>query len=57
MAIPNDQGVIKIDFVFDAGKWFEQKNLVADFANKLMREGTKQKSSLAINEILDFLWL
>jgi zinc protease len=52
--IPNDQGVIKVDFVFDAGKWFEQKNLVADFANKLMREGTKQKSSLAINEILDF---
>lgn len=53
-AIPSNQGVVKIDFVFDAGKWFEQKNLVADFANKLMREGTKQKSSLAINEILDF---
>jgi predicted Zn-dependent peptidase len=52
--IPSDQGVIKVDFVFDAGKWFEHKNLVADFANKLMREGTKQKSSLAINEILDF---
>jgi zinc protease len=52
--IPSNQGVLKVDFVFDAGKWFEQKNLVADFANKLMREGTKQKSSLAINEILDF---
>lgn len=46
--------VLKVDFVFDAGKWYEEKNLVADFTNQLIREGTRNKTSLEINEMLDF---
>lgn len=52
--LPSEHEVVKIDFVFDAGKWFEEENLVADFANQLAREGTKKKTSLQINELLDF---
>lgn len=52
--LPSEHEVMKLDFVFDAGKWFEEQNLVADFANRLAREGTKGKSSLQINELLDF---
>ncbi|HEY0261413.1 MAG TPA: insulinase family protein, partial [Chitinophagales bacterium] len=52
--LPSAHEVVKIDFVFDAGKWYEKENLVADFANQLAREGTKTKTSLQINELLDF---
>lgn len=46
--------VLKVDFIFNAGKWYEEKNLVADFTNQLIREGTRNKTSLQINETLDF---
>lgn len=46
--------VIKIEFVFEAGKWYEEKNLIADFTNRLMREGTADYSSFEIAETFDF---
>ncbi|HLP20416.1 MAG TPA: hypothetical protein VK174_08945, partial [Chitinophagales bacterium] len=35
-----EQDVVKVELMFKAGKWFEEKNLVADFSNRLLREGT-----------------
>jgi predicted Zn-dependent peptidase len=53
-AIYSSQEILKIDFTFEAGKWYEDKNLEADFALRLAREGTQSKSSFEINDYLDF---
>ena len=49
-----EQEIVKIDFVFEAGKWYEPKNLLADFVNRMMREGVKGKSSKDIADIFEF---
>lgn len=49
-----EQEIVKIDFVFEAGKWYEPKNLLADFVNRMMREGVKGKSAKDIADILEF---
>ena len=48
-----DQEVLKIDFVFNAGIWYQTKNLVASSTNKLMQEGTKNYSAAEIAEGID----
>jgi zinc protease len=52
--IKSDHEVVKIDFSFEAGKWYESTNLVADFATRLAKEGTKSKSAFEIDDLLDF---
>lgn len=49
-----EQEVIKIELMFKAGKWFEQKNLVADFANRMLREGTKTRNSKQLADVFDY---
>ena len=49
-----DEEIVKIDFVFEAGKWYEPKNLLADFVVRMMREGVKGKSAKDIAEIFEF---
>jgi len=49
-----EQEIVKIDFVFEAGKWYEPKNLLADFVNRMMREGVKGKSAKDIADIFEF---
>jgi zinc protease len=49
-----EQDIVKIDFVFEAGKWYEPKNLLADFVSRMMREGVKGKSAKDIAEIFEF---
>jgi predicted Zn-dependent peptidase len=49
-----EQEVVKLDFVFEAGKWYEPKNLLADFVNRMMREGVKGKSAKEVADILEF---
>jgi zinc protease len=49
-----EQDVMKIEFVFNAGKWYEEKNLVSDLANRLMREGTKTKNAKQIADTFDY---
>ncbi len=44
------QDVIMIELVFDAGNWFEEKNIVAATTNFLLKNGTKNKTSFALNE-------
>jgi predicted Zn-dependent peptidase len=49
-----DQEIVKIDVVFEAGKWYEPKNLLADFVSRMMREGVKGRSAKDIADIFDF---
>jgi zinc protease len=47
------QEVIKLDFVFKAGKWYEQKKGVAYFTAHMLEKGTAKLSSRKIAELLD----
>jgi zinc protease len=49
-----EQEIVKIDFVFEAGKWYETKNLLADFVSRMMREGVKKHSAKNIADIFEF---
>ncbi len=48
------QDVVKIDFVFEAGTWFQTSNLVASICNSMLEEGTSNFSSSEIAEKFDF---
>lgn len=45
--------VLKIDFIFKAGKWFQTSPLVAASTNKLMQEGSANYTSMQIAEGVD----
>ena len=49
-----EQEVVKLELMFKAGKWFEEKNLVADYTNRLLREGTTKHNAKAIADKFDF---
>lgn len=49
-----NNNVVRVDFVFDAGSWFQPNVLVASFTNTLLREGSLYMSSAEIAEKLDF---
>lgn len=46
--------VMSVEWVFYAGNWFEDKNLVAATSNFLLRNGTKQKSAFQLNEHFEY---
>lgn len=48
------QDVIKIDFIFDAGTWFQPKNLVASLCNSMLEEGSENYAAAEIAEKFDF---
>ncbi|TVR40803.1 MAG: insulinase family protein [Bacteroidia bacterium] len=45
---------VKIDLVFFAGSFFQNKPLVSFATTRLLRSGTSAKSRLEINELLDY---
>lgn len=47
------QDVMKIEFVFEAGRWFEQKTAAAYFTSQLLSKGTRHKSSYDIAQLFD----
>lgn len=47
------QDVIKIEFIFSAGRWFEGKTAASYFTSHLLSKGTQQKSSFEIASIFD----
>jgi zinc protease len=47
------QEVMKVEFVFEAGRWFETKTASAYFTAQLLSKGTQQKSSFEIAQIFD----
>lgn len=48
------QDVIKIDFVFKAGSWYQNQAYLAFATNKMILEGTLKFSSSEIAEIFDY---
>jgi predicted Zn-dependent peptidase len=49
-----EQEVVKLELMYKAGKWFEEKNLVSDFTNRMLREGTAKHNARAIADKFDF---
>ena len=49
-----EQEVVKLELMYKAGKWFEEKNLVADLTNRMLREGTAKHNAKAIADKFDF---
>lgn len=48
------QDVLMIEWVFKAGNWFEQKNIVAGTSNFLLKNGTSSKTAFQINDHFEF---
>ena len=48
------QDVVKIDFIFEAGTWFQQANLIASLCNSMLEEGSTNFSAADIGEKFDF---
>jgi zinc protease len=48
------QDVVKIDFVFEAGTWFQTANLVASLCNSMLEEGSANFTASEIAEKFDF---
>jgi len=48
------QDLVKIDFVFDAGSWYQSENLIAGLANAFMNQGSKNYTAQQIAETFDF---
>jgi len=48
------EDVVKIDFVFEAGTWFQTKNLVASICNSMLEEGSQNYPASEIAEKFDF---
>jgi zinc protease len=46
--------VLSFEWVFFAGNWFEEQNLVAATTNFLLRNGTSAKSAFQINEHFEY---
>lgn len=48
------QDIVKIDFLFDAGNWFQPQPLVAGFTNSMLKEGSRNYSASEIADNIDF---
>ncbi|MGE5395302.1 MAG: M16 family metallopeptidase [Candidatus Saccharibacteria bacterium] len=48
------QDVVKIDFIFEAGTWFQPQNLVASICNSMFEEGSVKYTAAEIAERFDF---
>lgn len=46
--------VLSLEWVFFAGNWYEEQNLVAASTNFLLRNGTSKRSAFQINEHFDY---
>src|SRR4051794_24681646 len=49
-----EQDVLMGEWVFYAGNWYEDKNIVAATANHLLKNGTSKKSAFQINEHFEY---
>ncbi|MEO7531318.1 MAG: pitrilysin family protein [Sediminibacterium sp.] len=48
------QEVLLIEWVFYAGNWYEEKNIVAATTNFMLKNGTRHKNAFNINEHFEF---
>ena len=49
----SSQDILKIDFIFKAGIWQQNKPLIASSTNRLIKEGTKSYTAYQIAEGID----
>ncbi len=49
-----EQEVMRIDLSFAAGSWQENKALVSSLTNRMLQEGTQQRSGKAVADFFDF---
>jgi zinc protease len=49
-----EQDVLMVNLIFNAGNWFEEKNLVAATTNYLLKNGTTKKNAFQINEHFEY---
>lgn len=49
-----DQDIIKCEFVFAAGKWFESQPGISHFTANLLQKGTSKRTSVQISQSFDF---
>ncbi len=49
-----EQDTLMLNWVFYAGNWYEEKNLVAATTNYLLKNGTTGKNAFAINEHFEY---
>ena len=48
------EDVLQLEWIFYAGNWFENKNLVAASTNFLLKNGTSKKSAFQLNEHFEY---
>ena len=48
------QDVVKIDFIFEAGTWFQPENLISSISNSMLEEGSVNYTAAEIAERFDF---
>jgi predicted Zn-dependent peptidase len=48
------QDVVKIDFIFEAGTWYQPSNLVSSLCNSMLEEGSEKYKAAEIAEKFDF---
>lgn len=48
------QETMMVNWIFDAGNWYEDRNLVAASTNHLLKNGTTRKNAFQINEHFEF---
>src|SRR5215212_6073669 len=46
--------VLQVEWIFNAGNWYETKNMVAAIANHLIKNGTTSKTAFEINEHFEY---
>jgi predicted Zn-dependent peptidase len=48
------EDVLQIEWIFHAGNWLEEKNLVAASTNYLLKNGTSKKNAFQLNEHFEY---
>ncbi len=48
------QKIVRLEFIFKAGRWYETKKLMASFTNTMLNEGTKNHTSKELALMFDY---
>ena len=49
-----EEEIIKLEIIFHAGRWYEDKKVTARATSSLLREGSKSRTAAAVAEHIDF---
>lgn len=54
MVPAEEQETVQLEWVFEAGSWYESSNMMAAAVNALLKNGTTSHSALEINEMIEY---